>query len=121
MTVEIYQGKTIQADNALNYIHQAEIETLCNELKEQAKRLDTLAKKIREARDYCTKDNLQIENINYEDTLQACAEKYHIISDYVEEFAENISFLTEKTINQKQYELNEQARILDQDRTRGEV
>lgn len=113
MAVEIYRGRYVKAESALNYIDKETIIKGCNKIKEAVGHLKDIAKNVEVSKEYCSKDNLSIEGYSMEEELVDCTEDYLDTANYMEVFSDAISKAVEVALDNKQKQLNIEARRKD--------
>ena len=113
MAVEIYRGRYVIAETALKYIDKDSIIKGCNKIKESVGQLKDIAKKIDSSMEYCSKRQLSIEGYSMEEEIEECSEDYLDTANYMEVFADAVEKAVEVALDNKQKELNIDARKKD--------
>ena len=110
MNVDVYESPYITANSALSMINPLPIKNACSELREELDVLMRVKERILEAKSYSSKDNFYIEGINMEERLEVNCTNLQKIILHIEDYINYVEIALNKAIDQKQLELNEQAK-----------
>ena len=120
MAVIKYIGKYVNADDAIASFDYLEIENALKNLKEGAQKLEDAAKRMRNAESYYTKETFSINGETFDGKIERCSNYFMSTAEYMEELAELVRSARLKAFNRKQVLLNDEARILDQEKIKQE-
>ena len=120
MAVIKYIGKYINAEDAIISFDYLEIENALKNLKEGAQKLEDAAKRMRNAESYYTKETFSINGETFDGKIERCSNYFMSTAEYMEELAELVRNARLKAFNRKQVLLNDEARILDQEKIKQE-
>ena len=110
MNVEVYESPFITANSALSIINPLPITNACNELREELDVLMRIKERILEAKSYSSKENFYIEGLDMEERLEVNCNNLQKIILHIEDYIYYVENALKKAIDQKQLELNEQAK-----------
>ena len=110
MNVDVYESPYITANSALSMINPLPIKNACSELREELDALMRVKERILEAKSYSSKDNFYIEGINMEERLEVNCTNLQKIILHIEDYINYVEIALNRAIDQKQLELNEQAK-----------
>ena len=110
MNVDIYESPLITANSALSMINPLPITNACNELREELDILLRIKERILEAKSYSSKENIYIEGMNIEERLELNCNNIQKAILYIEDYIHYVETALTKAIDEKQIELNEQAK-----------
>ena len=110
MNVDIYESPFITANSALSMINPLPITNACNELREELDALTRIKERILEAKSYASKENFYVEGINIEEHLELNCTNIQKAILYIEDYINYVQLALTKAIDNKQLELNEQAK-----------
>ena len=114
MAVERFKGTYVEAEDAKLYIDITTIEEGCNELLHQAESMNYTSDDIHVASEHVTKEDLSIQGINMEEDVVNVEENFKVTANELEDYAHTILESAYKALDDKQIELNEEAKKLDQ-------
>ena len=120
MAVIKYIGKYVNAEDAITSFDYLEIENALKNLKEGAQKLEDAAKRMRNAESYYTKETFSINGETFDGKIERCSNYFMSTAVYMEELAELVRTARLKAYNRKQVLLNDEARILDQEKIKQE-
>lgn len=120
MAVIKYIGKYINAEDAIASFDYLEIENALKNIKEGAQKLEDAAKRMRNAESYYTKETFSINGETFDGKIERCSNYFMSTAEYMEELAELVRSARLKAFNRKQVLLNDEARILDQEKIKQE-
>lgn len=120
MAVIKYIGKYVNAEDAITSFDYLEIENALKNLKEGAQKLEDAAKRMRNAESYYTKETFSINGETFDGKIERCSNYFMSTAEYMEELAELVRNARLKAFNRKQVLLNDEARILDQEKIKQE-
>lgn len=120
MAVIKYIGKYVNADDAIASFDYLEIENALKNIKEGAQKLEDAAKRMRNAESYYTKETFSINGETFDGKIERCSNYFMSTAEYMEELAELVRSARLKAFNRKQVLLNDEARILDQEKIKQE-
>lgn len=120
MAVIKYVGKYVNAEDAITSFDYLEIENALKNLKEGAQKLEDAAKRMRNAESYYTKETFSINGETFDGKIERCSNYFMSTAEYMEELAELVRNARLKAFNRKQVLLNDEARILDQEKIKQE-
>lgn len=120
MAVIKYIGKYVNAEDAITSFDYLEIENALKSLKEGAQKLEDAAKRMRNAESYYTKETFSINGETFDGKIERCSNYFMSTAEYMEELAELVKNARLKAFNRKQVLLNDEARILDQEKIKQE-
>ena len=120
MAVIKYIGKYINAEDAIVNFDYNEIETAIKNIKEGVAKLEEAAKRLRNTETYYTKETFSINGETFDGKIERCANFFTSTADYMEELTELVRNARLKAYNRKQVLLNDEARILDQEKIKQE-
>ena len=120
MAVIKYIGKYVNAEDAITSFDYLEIENALKNLKEGAQKLEDAAKRMRNAESYYTKETFSINGETFDGKIERCSNYFMSTAEYMEELAELVRSARLKAFNRKQVLLNDEARILDQEKIKQE-
>ena len=120
MAVIKYIGKYINAEDASLNFDYAEINKAIEYIKEGAEILENAAKKLQNTEIYYTKENFSINGEIFDEKIEHCSNYLMSTAEYMEQLVELISSASLKAFNKKQVLLNDEARILDQEKIKQE-
>lgn len=120
MAVIKYIGKYVNADDAIASFDYLEIENALKSIKEGAQKLEDAAKRMRNAESYYTKETFSINGETFDEKIERCSNYFMSTAEYMEELAELVRNARLKAFNRKQVLLNDEARILDQEKIKQE-
>jgi len=121
MPVIRYRGKYVNAEDAINSFDYAEIDTAINNLKEGVAKLEQAAKRMQEAENYYTKETFSINGKTFDNKIEQCANNFLSTAQYMDDLVYLIMAARLKALNRKQVLLNNEARILDQQKIKQEM
>ena len=110
MNVDIYESPFITANSALSMINPLPITNACSELKEELDALMRVKERILEAKSYASRDNFYVEGLNIEERLEINCTNLQKIILHIEDYINYVENALTRAIDQKQIELNEQAK-----------
>lgn len=113
MSVEIYKGKYVTAEDANKYIDCTSIVRGCNIILEGLKELHNSMNDLNNAKSNYSKNVLHLKNRNYEGKVD---DSYNVLNstyNYMEDFSRKVYSALQKALDKKQLELNEIARAED--------
>lgn len=120
MAVIKYIGKYVNAEDAIASFDYLEIENALKNIKEGAQKLEDAAKRMRNAESYYTKETFSINGETFDGKIERCSNYFMSTAEYMEELAELVRNARLKAFNRKQVLLNDEARILDQEKIKQE-
>lgn len=107
MTVEVYKGKYVSAEDAHQYINTNQIIEACLTLKKMAGQIDNKRQDIQ-----------KIENgfnLNQDPSKTNCSEQFQIVANGIDDYANSILKEMNDALDKKQLELNKIARKKDRE------
>ncbi len=114
MAVERFKGMYVEAEDARFFIDILTIEEGCNELLHEAESMTYTGDDIHVASEHCTKEDLSIQGINMEEDVINAGENFKITASDLEEYAHTLLEAAYRALDDKQIELNEEARKLEE-------
>lgn len=120
MAVIRYIGKYVNAEDAITSFDYTEIETAINNIKDGVEKLEKATKRMQDAESYYTKETFSINGETFDDKISQCANCFLSTAEYMSDLAEQIKVARLKALNRKQVLLNDEAKILDQEKIKQE-
>jgi len=114
MAVTRYIGEYVEAEDAQRYIDITSIEESCRELIKEAESIDKIKDNVTTASEYCSKENFYLLGTSVEDEIAGMGSNIKDSSDTIKEYAHALLSKAYTALDNKQIELNEEARIQDE-------
>lgn len=121
MAVIKYIGKYVNAEDAIVCFDYLDIETAIKNIKEGAEKLEEAAKRLKNAESYYTKETFSINGETFDNRIERCSNYFLSTAEYMEELADQVLNARLRAFNRKQVELNDEARIQDQEKIKQEA
>ncbi len=110
MAIDIYKGTIVTAQDAHEMIDASTILSGCSSMKDVSQKLNDISFKIGTLQSLCTKENLSIDGVGFDEKIGEYQKSVQNFSLYLDDLASSITTTCEKVLNRKQVILNEEAK-----------
>ena len=114
MSVKIFRGKYIVAEDAYKYIDADSIMKGCRKLKNTAYHMRQTGKNVSSVSDKLQPSNLYVTGEHFDDYVKNCGDGILDTSRLLDSYADQLILELHKTVDKKQIELNTKAKMEDE-------
>ena len=115
MSVGIFRGQYIVAEDAHRYIDVDAIMRGYHDLKEAAYRMKNTGEQVVDVSELLNKDNLYVTGEDYNRFVKDCGSNISVSSQSLNDYADYVLSEMKRALDQKQIELNHEAQIRDRE------